>query len=436
MTDVKGELRGQSSRRAVVAGFLRFMSYHLFSKHLTWDELRKRLQEFQHPFYLLIDEFQTIFEDPHLLKVAKDFFQALSSQSVSYVAVGTFQLTHLREGSGALDTPMDKVLFRPMPLFSVAEMGQLFYLYKWRCNPEGISVDIEEKIVHESRGHPASFMTLLKLHQHFHPTPSSWGRVLQQNFREYMIGTLSKIEHHLARLSEEERAYVRELPAHHMKPWKLDEDHPNPVEELLLNIGVLTPVEVKPSWVQFTNGLLLRNCIDAVWPKLSCCLRRSDVQDPIELLKYGLQYLTRSTLIREQALTQVELIKARYQTGLYTAFQGLLPKPMACIFQVGGEELNEIDLIVMDGDELFAGYQLEVNRLTEIDISQPFSPAKVYDPSYKSPFHQIYFCLEDHGVLSKLERVDRVVVVNIVCTAESTRFTIIAPDGSTTDITP
>ncbi|KAG0041858.1 hypothetical protein BGZ83_001229 [Gryganskiella cystojenkinii] len=132
--------------------------------------------------YVLMDEFQSVFRSSILLNAAKKFFRNLSSKTaVSYVAVGTYKLKELLLDDGSAESPFNKATFDRMPPFDLREMGKLFDLYKKHCDSDGISRQIQDRIVHESGGHPASFMALLKLVLQHQPDEDNWATLLQES---------------------------------------------------------------------------------------------------------------------------------------------------------------------------------------------------------------------------------------------------------------
>ena len=81
-------------------------------------------------YCFLFDEFQYIFETKELLSAAQEFLRFIAAtRGICYVAVGTYQLTHLMESSDNLLSPFNKVRFLQMEFFSVPEMSTLF-VYK------------------------------------------------------------------------------------------------------------------------------------------------------------------------------------------------------------------------------------------------------------------------------------------------------------------
>ncbi|KAG0220890.1 hypothetical protein BGX31_010408 [Mortierella sp. GBA43] len=118
----------------------RFWSFRVLRRTLSWDELTGTLQRLDASscYYVLMDEFQSVFGSPVLLNAAKKVFRNLSSKpAVSYVAVGTFELKDLGEDE-TMESPFNKVMYASMPPFDFKEMGRLFDLYKEHCNPVGM----------------------------------------------------------------------------------------------------------------------------------------------------------------------------------------------------------------------------------------------------------------------------------------------------------
>ncbi|KAF9324567.1 hypothetical protein BG006_000406 [Podila minutissima] len=148
-----------------------FWSFRVFRQNLSWEDLTAKLQELPRSprHYVLMDEFQSVFRN-------------LSNKTaVSYVAMGTYKITELLLDDGTMEAPFNKAIFVGMPPFDLREMGRLFDLYKEYCNPNGISRQIQDRIVHESGGHPASFMALLKLVLKHRPDEGNWISLLQEN---------------------------------------------------------------------------------------------------------------------------------------------------------------------------------------------------------------------------------------------------------------
>lgn len=108
----------------ILGVFSRFFSARLFHEKLSWEDLTIKLEGLPPSprHYVLVDEFQSIFNDPVLLRVAKNFFRNLSNRAVSYVCVGTFRLTELILDDGKMDSPFNKAVFARMPPFDVKEM--------------------------------------------------------------------------------------------------------------------------------------------------------------------------------------------------------------------------------------------------------------------------------------------------------------------------
>ncbi|KAF9367523.1 hypothetical protein CPB97_005659, partial [Podila verticillata] len=279
---------------AILDVLSRFWSFRVFHQKLSWEDLTAKLQGLPPSprHYVLVDEFQSVFSSSILLSAAKKFFRNLSSKTaVSYVAVGTFKLKELLLDNGTMESPFNKAVFAGMPPFDLREMGRLFDLYKEHCDSVGISRQIQDRIVRESGGHPASFMVLLKLVLQHQPNEGNWTSLLQENIGLLLNGTQTKLRTNLKSMNAEQKARVRDLTKNQMEDWELIPDDFN---RYLLNIGVLDSRNDRTA--RFTSGIILRICIDALWPQPKNRLSREEIGDPISILKLGLQCISPSTV--------------------------------------------------------------------------------------------------------------------------------------------
>jgi len=309
-------------------------------------------------------------------------------------------------------------------------MGKLFNLFKEACDPAGVSLPIQEKIVHESSGHPASFMILLKLAWLCRPNQTNWAFKLQKNLKRYMNGTHRKIKQTLRSMNHQERAHVRDLTRNQMHPWALDSSHQSSdLDQYLLNIGILVPVPDE-NMVQFTSGIIFRVCIDALWPQSVDRLSKEDVGNPIRLLELGLQRISPVTIVDELVQNKFGPQENSFQVALYFAFNSLLPIEMVCLFETKAEGQQQLDLMVTQGNAKWAGYELKVNLTAKADFEKHFDQASRYVKHYEMPIHLVNFYLKGHKTPAKLERVPKdVIVVNVMHNKECTKFFITAPDG-------
>ncbi|KAF9987559.1 hypothetical protein BGZ65_003112 [Modicella reniformis] len=424
-SDIQDEL-------AVMDLFARFWSYRVFHQSLSWNHLTAKLQKLPPSprLYVLVDEFQSIFRDPILLKVAKKFFRNLSSKTaVSYVAVGTFKLRQLLDCDDLLEAPFNKAEFESMPPFDLREMGRLFDLYKEHCRPHGISQQIQDKIVQESRGHPASFMFLLKLALLHRPDERNWTCLLQRNIDPLLDWNETKLMTDLKLMNTEQKARVRDLTKNQLDGWEFIPDDFN---RDLLNIGVLNigVLDFCKQTVRFTSGIILRICINAVWPQPKNRLSKEETGDPINILTLGLQCISPSTVADPQVRNKFGPQENGFQIALFSALNGLLPTTMKCLFEAKAKDKDHIDLMLTENDRNLFGYELKVNMITKSDFKPHLKQAEKYAIFYGVPVYLVNFYLEGHSTPAQLlETPADVAVVNIMHNKDCTRFIITAPDG-------
>ncbi|KAF9369452.1 hypothetical protein CPC16_004499 [Podila verticillata] len=413
----------------VLEAFSRFVSFRIFHKEFSSNELAVKLQALPRlpRFYILVDEFQAIFRSKKLLQAAKNFFRGLSNKmSVSYVCVGTFKLTKLLYYDGTMESPFNKAAFARMPPFDVQEMGRLFDMYKENCNPAGISQPIQGKVIHESGGHPASFMILLKLVLLHQPNMGNWAGLLQENIGRLMNGSQTKIRIFLESLTIKEKALVRDLTKYQMNCWEFVSSDLN---RYLLNVGILDSSDEKNA--RFTSGIILRACIDALWPRPDNRLSKEDVGDPINILRLGLQCISPSTVASPLVQNKFGPQENSFQVALFSALNGLLPTTMKCLFEAKAKDDEHLDLMVAEGVINWAGYELKVNKISASDFKASLVQASKYAKFYGIPIYLISFYLEGHTTpATPLHVPADVVVVNIMHSKDCTRFLITAPDGN------
>lgn len=267
---------------------------------------------------------------------------------MSYVCAGTFKLIELHDNNGSLDLPFNKAEILEMPFFTLEEMGKLFNLYKQQCDPVGLSRYIQNKIVDESSGHTASFMILLKLAFQRQPDDHNRAYMLEKNLTDYMNGTHVKVKQTLDGMSAEEKAYVRDLTKNQMNTWKIDPGQYHQFHDLikyLLNIGVLVSTK---EMVRFTSGILLRVCINSVWPRQRNPLSKKDIRSPVNLLELGLQKISAATIVDSQVQNKHGPQESSFQSALFSAFNSILQDNMVCLFETRAAGWTQLDLMVTD----------------------------------------------------------------------------------------
>lgn len=429
MTGAKGSIK----KYGYADGFTRFISNLIFEKTLSEEELYSRIMKMEKRLILLADELQYIFSSGGLLSVVKTFFRNITSRSnISYVAAGTFKLIDLMDNTTysppmeneSFESPFNKAKFCRIPFFNVQEMSKIFDLYNDKVDPDPVPFDIKLNIIHESCGHPASFMILLKLYNDIRPaTLLDWRVVMKQGLIEYTNGTHKQIKKYLISMSDDQKQHVRSLTNNGIDTWTADLNLLDHLDKDLLNFGIL--VSLNEQSIRFTSCVILRICIENLWPRPKNRLLESDLVSAENLLKYGLQNIYPPTVSHEWVQNKEGLSEASFQAALYSVFNGLLPTSMICLFEVNAHGKEKLDLLVVkDSEELekWAGYELKVKKISESDFKESLKQAKKYADYFKMDIHLVNFYLENvHPVFPSLACVP---VLNVACNTNSTEFTI------------
>ncbi|CAG8569797.1 9340_t:CDS:1 [Paraglomus occultum] len=141
---------------------------------------------------------QYIFTSGGLLSVVKTFFKNITPRSnISYVIDLMDNTTYSPPmETESLESPFYRATFCRIPFFNVQEMDKIFDLYNDKVDPDPVPLDIKLNIIHESCGHPASFMILLKIYNDIRPaTLLDWKVAIKQNLIEFTNGTHKKSRH-------------------------------------------------------------------------------------------------------------------------------------------------------------------------------------------------------------------------------------------------
>ena len=89
--------------------------------------------------------------------------------------------------------------------------------------------------------------------------------------------------------------------------------------------------------------------------------------DAIKLLTYGLPHISPATIKHALVQNKDGPAEPSFQAALYSAFNDLLPTSMICLFEAKAKGREQLDLLVVDGTDSLAGYELKVND-TEADL--------------------------------------------------------------------
>ena len=171
------------------------------------------------------------------------------------VYVGTFQLRELNwKSAKTLGTTFNKAEFHSFSPFATDEMGRIMER-RWR-------LEMDHGRVKRPRG---LNMALLKMSSVAGPTAGNWRAVLQTNYQDCLSGVSRKIKRDLS-TNVVLRDTVRSLTLDGGGSWDVDPDSLTAEESQLLNMGIL--LLASSTQVRFTSILILRDCIDIVFPKL------------------------------------------------------------------------------------------------------------------------------------------------------------------------
>ncbi|KAF8430224.1 hypothetical protein EV426DRAFT_580528 [Tirmania nivea] len=166
--------------------------------------------------------------------------------------------------------------------------------------------------------------------------------------------------------------------------------------------------------VRFTSILILRVCIDIVFPKLGMNSLPNDYIDhPINLLKVALQHTHPRRLKNLLTHNRHGLSESAFQFELYAILRSILPKHWLCTSEarIHGRQ-TRLDLLVQDGGNPWAGFELKVNLISEAEFQEPLRQAAGYSQQYTIIIYLVNFILKTAFLPPALRR-DGVEGVNI-----------------------
>ena len=190
---------------------------------------------------------------------------------------------------------------------------------------------------------------------------------------------------------------------------------------MVYNIDIVVIVPTTTTSVRFTSCVILRVCINVLWPKPNNRLRAEDLVpfNPIKLLKYGLPHVSPAILQHPSVRNKHGPAEKSFQAAVYSVFNGLLPKPMGCLFEPKAKDREQLDLIVVSGNEKLAGYELKVSNITQADLDQ----AKRYADHFNLEVHLVNFCSEnDSHPVNPKRPPKNVVLVNVRYSSDYSNF--------------
>ncbi|CAJ0633731.1 17123_t:CDS:2 [Entrophospora sp. SA101] len=143
--------------------------------------------------------------------------------------------------------------------------------------------------------------------------------------------------------------------------------------------------------------IILRICINTVFPKPLQPLPINKVPtDPIKLLELGLKHIDPSTIIDDRVKNVDGSAERSLQAALYCVFNGLLPRPMLCLLEVKCSGHEQLDLMIVKGNENLVAYSFKVNNITSNDFNKALWQAVRYVDHYKMDVYLVNFYLDGH----------------------------------------
>ena len=200
------------------------------------------------------------------------------------------------------------------------------------------------------------------------------------------------------------RDTVRSLTLHAGGSWEADPDSLTPEVSQLLNMGIL--LLASSTQVRFTSILILRVCIDIEFPKLRMDSLPNDYIDhPINLLKVALQHTDPRRLKNILTHNRHGPIESAFQFELYAILRSILPKHWLCTSEarIHGQQ-KRLDLLVQDGDNPCAGFELTVNLINEAEFREPQRQAAGYSQQCTITVYLVKFISKTALLLPPLRR--------------------------------
>ncbi|CAG8558046.1 2329_t:CDS:1 [Scutellospora calospora] len=303
-------------------------------------------------------------------------------------------------------------------------MGRLFESYKFGINTNGVPYDLQVEIERASCGHPASFMILLRLFSDNLPTIGQWKKALHENLSKYINGTHITLKNEIDNMNTHERKYIRSLTEYMADRWEIDLNNLTDLDKKLLDIGILYLVDSNS--VAFTSYIILRVCIDALFPSPSRPIPKKEVPDnPVDLLALGLSWINPTIVTDKRVQNKVGISERIMQASLFCVFNGILPRPMMCLLEMKGEGRTRLDLMIVDGDKNLVAYSLKCNKISSNDFEKPIDQAQMYAGHFDMGISLVNFFLSGHKPPSVLDNItEEIFIINIEYNSACTQFTI------------
>ena len=197
-----------------------------------------------------------------------------------------------------------------------------------------------------------------------------WTYLLQENIGRLLNGTQTKLRMISKSMKAEQKARVCDFTKNQMKDWEFV---PDDLNRYLLKIGALDSFNERTA--RFASGIILRICIDALWPQPNESTIKGRKRDPINVLKLGLQCISPFTVVDPLVQNKFGPHENGFQVALFSALNGLLPTTMKCLFEARAKEKDRINLMLIENDQNLLGYELKVNVISQSDFKDHLEQA-------------------------------------------------------------
>jgi hypothetical protein len=164
-----------------------------------------------------------------------------------------------------------------------------------------------------------------------------------------MNGTHRKLKLVLKAITVDERAYVRELTTNAANPWEAKLDELTAIDKHLLAVGIT--VLQRSCWSERSTLHELSHTTSLY--RYSRPTDRFSIEDisplfdAIKLLTYGLPHIFPTTIRDVLVQNKHGPAELSFQAALYSAFNGLLPTSMICLFEAKAKDREQLDLLVV-----------------------------------------------------------------------------------------
>src|SRR5690606_28579504 len=120
-----------------------------------------------------------------------------------------------------------------------------------------------------------------------------------------------------------------------------------------------------------------------------------------------------------------------FHVELYAAFKKLLPVEMMSFYEGNAKGRDSIDLLVTENNNIWAGFEFKVEKITASDFEDPLKQVEKYLDYFKElkTIYLVNFYLETSMTPVIPKTADNIVVVNIKYNKDCTKFEISTSNG-------